>query len=118
MPELIAFQKSKTCNTFKAIPQSYIARNDLLIMEDLQMRDFKMADRKMGLTANETESVLKELAILHSLSLAYKLQHPKKFDKLKSLITEGVFCETNADWYKNYYIQLTKNANKMVKYII
>lgn len=74
-----------------------------------------MADRLKGLTVTETESVLKEIAHLHSLSLAYKFEHPKQFSKLKDLTTEAIFCPSNELWYKKYYEILTENAIQMVR---
>lgn len=118
LPELIKFQQSKNNEKFKAIPQYYLAKNDLVILEDLLIRGFRMPDRQKGLSLEETRAVLKEIAKLHSLSLAYKFQHPKQFEKLKNLITEGIFSNSNEDWYKNYYVQLTKNAVDMVSEIL
>lgn len=74
-----------------------------------------MPDRQKGLSVEETEAALKEIARLHSLSLAYKAKNPKGFERLKSLIREAIFSSTKEDWYKKYYEQLTKNAIDMVR---
>ncbi|KAH8367572.1 hypothetical protein KR200_007110 [Drosophila serrata] len=121
MPELLKFQASKTGRdmpAFNAIPKCYTARHDLLIMEDLRERGFQMSDRHKGLSMEETQSVLLQVAQLHALSLAYKFEHPLDFSKLCSLISEGIFCTANTSWYRNYYERLTKNAIKMVSEVL
>ncbi|KAH8291907.1 hypothetical protein KR054_002036 [Drosophila jambulina] len=121
MPELLKFQASKTGRdtpVFNAIPKCYTARHDLLIMEDLRERGFQMSDRHKGLSMEETQSVLLQVAQLHALSLAYKFEHPLDFSKLCSLISEGIFCTANTSWYRNYYERLTANAIKMVSEVL
>ncbi|TDG39810.1 hypothetical protein AWZ03_013764 [Drosophila navojoa] len=121
MPELLRFQASRTgleSQLFNSIPKCYTARQDLLIMEDLRVRGFEMSDRHKGLSTEETQSVLLQVAQLHALSLAYKFEHPLEFRKMCSQISEGIFCTANANWYKNYYERLTKNAIKMVSDVL
>ncbi|XP_055387601.1 uncharacterized protein LOC129616143 isoform X2 [Condylostylus longicornis] len=118
MPELVNFQRMKTAEVFKAMPQHYLAENDLLIMEDLRTKGFKMADRKAGLTLSECKFALKQIAVLHSLSLSYKFERPKQFEKLKAVVKEQIFCKDNENWYKDYYTQLTKNALAMVSDVL
>ncbi|XP_073826568.1 uncharacterized protein [Musca autumnalis] len=118
MPELLKFQNTKTTELFKAMPKCYYARSDLLIMEDLRIRGFQMPDRKQGLTIDETEMVLKQVAQLHALSLAYKFENPKQFESLRKLTEEGLFSNDNINWYKEYYETLTKNAIKMLSDVL
>ncbi|XP_039490762.1 uncharacterized protein LOC120451283 isoform X1 [Drosophila santomea] len=121
MPELLKFQASKTNQdtpVFNAIPKCYSARHDLLIMEDLRERGFQMSDRHKGLSLEETQSVLLQVAQLHGLSLAYKFEKPLEFSKLCSMISEGIFCTANTSWYRNYYERLTKNAIQMVSEVL
>ncbi|KAH8277123.1 hypothetical protein KR026_005632 [Drosophila bipectinata] len=121
LPELLKFQASKAGPgepLFNAIPKCFTARHDLLIMEDLRERGFQMTDRHKGLSTEETQSVLLQVAQLHALSLAYKFEHPLEFRKLCSLISEGIFCTANTSWYRNYYEHLTKNAIQMVSDVL
>lgn len=99
---------------FKAIPKCYYAHNDLIILEDLCLRDFKMQNRITGLTYAQLKVVFTELAKFHCLSLSYKSQFPDQFEKLRKKISEGIFINENTEWYKNYYKALTKNAIDMV----
>ncbi|XP_053958148.1 uncharacterized protein LOC128863170 [Anastrepha ludens] len=118
LPELLRFQETKTEKVFDATPKCFYARGDLLIMEDLRIRGFQMPDRQKGLTIDETELVLKEVAQFHALSLAYKFENLAQFERLRGLVTEGLFCASNENWYKNYYERLTKDAIKMVSDIL
>lgn len=74
-PELLKFQQNKTDDVLKAIPHCYLARNDLVILEDLRVRRFEMPNRQEGLTFEQTLAVIKELAKFHSLGLSYKVLH-------------------------------------------
>ncbi|XP_037036438.1 uncharacterized protein LOC119074414 [Bradysia coprophila] len=114
LPDLLKYQQKKTNDVLRAIPHCYLARNDLVVLEDLRVRGFEMPNRQEGLTLDQTLAVLKELARFHSLSLSYKDQNPTEFNRLKSQVTEGIFTERNFDWYRNYYEILTKNAIDMV----
>lgn len=57
---------------FSGVPKIYAARADLIAMEDLRERGFKMADRRKGLEVENLETVLKALAGFHALSLTLK----------------------------------------------
>jgi len=57
---------------FSGVPKIYAARADLIAMEDLRQRGFKMADRRKGLKVENLEHVLKALAGFHALSLTLK----------------------------------------------
>uniref|UniRef100_A0A182SA90 CHK domain-containing protein n=1 Tax=Anopheles maculatus TaxID=74869 RepID=A0A182SA90_9DIPT len=100
---------------FQAIPQCYLARDDLLVLEDLRVRSFTMPDRQAGLGPKQLEAVLVELAKFHAVSLAYKQRHPVEFQKLTNSLEEGIFSQANAEWYRKYYDVLTRNAIQMVR---
>ncbi|XP_055637740.1 uncharacterized protein LOC129776235 [Toxorhynchites rutilus septentrionalis] len=119
MPEFLAFQKRKSgsgnaSEIFTAVPQCYLAQDDLVILEDLRVRRFSMPNRQRGLGMEQMKVTLVELAKYHAVSLAYREQHPTEFKKLISKISEGIFAKANTEWYKNYYGILTKNAIQMV----
>lgn len=73
-----------------------------------------MQNRVTGLTYAQIKVVFTELAKFHCISLSYKSQFPVEFEKLRKKISEGIFKSENAEWYKNYYKALTKNAIDMV----
>lgn len=57
---------------FSGVPKIYAARADLIAMEDLRNRGFKMADRRKGLEVENLQYVLKALAGFHALSLTLR----------------------------------------------
>ncbi|XP_053680484.1 uncharacterized protein LOC128731392 [Anopheles nili] len=118
MPEYIEFQRRQSPDDgsiFQAVPQCYLARDDLLVLEDLRVRSFTMPDRQAGLGPEQLEAVLVELAQFHAVSLAYKQRHPAEFKKLTNALEEGIFSQANTEWYRKYYDVLTRNAIQMVR---
>lgn len=104
---------------FHSLPHCFYARSDLLVLEDMCVKGFKMADRKLGLNYEECLAVLKELAKFHGLSLAFKIEHPAELKKLldnKNSIQESYFIKENAEWYRSYYTAVRHNALAMVCY--
>lgn len=83
-------------------------------IEDLRIRGFQMPDRKQGLTIDETNAVLRQVAHFHALSLSYKFEKRKQFETLRQITSEGLFSSGNESWYRNYYEILTTNATQMV----
>lgn len=57
---------------FSGVPKIYAARTNLIAMEDLRERGFKMVDRRKGLEVENLQHVLKALAGFHALSLTLK----------------------------------------------
>ncbi|XP_055550880.1 uncharacterized protein LOC129733229 [Wyeomyia smithii] len=117
MPEFVAFQKRKCTASgqmFRAVPQCYLAQDDLIMLEDLQVRGFSMPDRQAGLGLEQMRVTLTELSKFHAVSLAYRKQQPAELARLTARISEGIFSKANAEWYKNYYDILTRNAIQMV----
>lgn len=70
-PALSRLQSSGK-KVFGGVPRIYAARADLIAMEDLKARGFKMADRRKGLEVENLKLVLKALAGFHALSLTLR----------------------------------------------
>lgn len=64
--------QTKDRKVFSGVPKIYAARANLIAMEDLRERNFKMADRRKGLEVENLKHVLKALAGFHALSLTLK----------------------------------------------
>ncbi|XP_037794505.1 uncharacterized protein LOC119589919 isoform X6 [Penaeus monodon] len=66
-----------------ALPRCFYGRvekkNELLFLEDLRPRGFKMFDRRKGLDVAHVSLVLKELARLHAASLLLEKKEPEYF---------------------------------------
>lgn len=100
---------------FRATPRCYLACETELVLEDLCARGFVMADRKAGLDAAHCNAAMRELALLHALSLAMKLRHPQEFAaSVAACVQEVVFVPEHEDWYREYYRAATRNALTMV----
>lgn len=69
-PALNELQTSK--KVFGGVAKIYIAKSDLIAMEDLKIRGFVMADRRQGLELDRLKLVLKALAGFHALSLTLR----------------------------------------------
>ena len=104
---------------FSGVAKIYAAQIDLIAMEDLRERDFKMADRRKGLQLDDLKLVLKTLAGFHALSLTLRETRPEEFTKLSNPnegqgVKEALFRPENEDWYRQYYQVAAKNAIRMV----
>lgn len=64
--------QSNDKRVFSGVPKVYVAKANLIAMEDLRERGFKMADRRKGLEIENLRYVLKALAGFHALSLTLR----------------------------------------------
>ncbi|XP_053977718.1 uncharacterized protein LOC128875829 [Hylaeus volcanicus] len=104
---------------FSGVAKIYAARFDLIVMEDLRERGFKMADRRKGLQLDHLKRALKALAGFHALSLTFRETRPEEFARLTDPdggqgVQEAFFRPENEEWYRQYYQEAAKNAIKMV----
>ncbi|XP_056636818.1 uncharacterized protein LOC130445277 [Diorhabda sublineata] len=87
-------------DVINCFPKCYATRKNLLndsdkitddaviILENLSTSGFINCDRTLGLDLNTTKLILRDLALLHGVSLAFKLKHPEKFEnKIKKFCT-------------------------------
>lgn len=70
-PALMELQSAGR-RVFDGVAKVYIAKPDLIAMEDLKAKGFKMADRTKGLQVDKLKAVLKALAGFHALSLTLR----------------------------------------------
>ncbi|XP_076295629.1 uncharacterized protein LOC143216455 [Lasioglossum baleicum] len=106
-------------NVFNGVAKIYAARIDLIAMEDLREKGFKMADRRKGLELDHLKGALKALAGFHALSLTLRETRPEEFARLTDPdgghgIREVLFRTENEEWYRQYYHEAAKNAIEMV----
>ncbi|XP_012283215.1 uncharacterized protein LOC105701225 isoform X2 [Orussus abietinus] len=105
-------------SVFKGVAKIYIARDNLIAMEDLRERGFQMVDRRKGLELDNLKLVLKALAGFHALSLTLRELRPEEFEGLSKKGGDGVeetlFRMENEDWYRQYYRVAANNAIAMV----
>ncbi|XP_017889577.1 uncharacterized protein LOC108630669 [Ceratina calcarata] len=105
-------------NVFRGVAKIYVARLDLIAMEDLREKGYVMVDRRKGLQLDHLKRVLKVLAGFHALSLTLRKTRPEEFERLTDPNGQGVqeclFRMENEDWYRQYYHVGTNNAIRMV----
>uniref|UniRef100_A0A6V7M1K9 CHK kinase-like domain-containing protein n=1 Tax=Bracon brevicornis TaxID=1563983 RepID=A0A6V7M1K9_9HYME len=53
-----------------------------IALENLNYSGYRMADRLVGLTRNQTEYAVKQLSKLHAITIATRLQKPKLFESV------------------------------------
>ncbi|XP_047027468.1 uncharacterized protein LOC124635586 [Helicoverpa zea] len=62
--------------------------NEVIILEDLNESGYTMLDKFESLSDDCVKSILRNFAILHSLSFAMKNKEPEKYDQLKAKLMD------------------------------
>jgi len=125
LPELNAILKSLNLPEL-SVPQFYYAsaetNRDLMFLEDMRKKDFKMYDRRKGLDKDHAMLVLKEMARLHAagkilLERGNKEQILKKFaldedvyDKFPQL--DNMYTE----WFKSIFMNISSTIAEVEGY--
>ena len=102
---------------FKAIPNCFLAKNDIIVLQDLCFHGYQMNNRKLDLSYDTSLVIIKELAKFHALSLGLKIQDPDRFFSVinnDNGIRETYFTSENEEWYRDYYEIASRNALDMV----
>ncbi|XP_049960540.1 uncharacterized protein LOC126481084 isoform X2 [Schistocerca serialis cubense] len=116
LPALLEFQREAGGGgAWRGVARCLLARGDLLVLEDLAERGFRMADRRRGLDAAHCGAALRQLARLHGLALAMKRRRPQRFrQRVAGALAETFFVADNSAWYREYYRSAADNAVAMV----
>ncbi|XP_049812692.1 uncharacterized protein LOC126259745 [Schistocerca nitens] len=116
LPALLEFQREAGGGgAWRGVARCLLARGDLLVLEDLAERGFRMADRRRGLDAAHCGAALRQLARLHGLALAMKRRRPQRFrQRVAGALAETFFVGDNSAWYREYYRSAADNAVAMV----
>lgn len=72
---------------FAGVAKIYLARSDLIAMEDLKEKGYVMADRQKGLQVHHLKLVLEALAGFHALSLTLKSTRYYLFNSIPKLLS-------------------------------
>ncbi|XP_044729401.1 uncharacterized protein LOC123292752 [Chrysoperla carnea] len=107
-PTLLNFQLQKNVkDPFMDIPLCYSAladgENDFIALEDLTPQGYGAAKRQTGLDFDHCLLIIRLLARFHSLSFAYKDQHPELFHEMVSNFEETYFREGLRSWYEKCF---------------
>ncbi|XP_044728831.1 uncharacterized protein LOC123292301 [Chrysoperla carnea] len=109
-PRLLQFQKEKNAVIFNNIPRCLAAvcdgDNDILILQDLSIENFKTLGREFRNNLEHSLLVIRMLASFHALSFAFKDQHPDEYKNITIHLKETFFGEQYRNWYNNYLKKL------------
>ncbi|XP_063547537.1 uncharacterized protein LOC134754976 [Cydia strobilella] len=93
---------------------------EILILEDMQDKGFVMSDKVAkfeSLTFNEVESILKELAKFHALSLICEIKEPEEFKKLQKKFKDLMFDNRflNKSNLRKYFVDSYEMSLKVIE---
>ncbi|XP_063630394.1 uncharacterized protein LOC134801725 [Cydia splendana] len=93
---------------------------EILILEDMQDKGFVMSDKVAkfeSLTFDEIESILKELAKFHALSLICEKTEPKEFQKLQKKFKDLMFDNRflNKSNLRKYFVDSFDMSLKVIE---
>uniref|UniRef100_A0AAG5CU16 CHK kinase-like domain-containing protein n=1 Tax=Anopheles atroparvus TaxID=41427 RepID=A0AAG5CU16_ANOAO len=71
---------------------------DIIVMEDLKDRDFRMANRREGLDLEHCQTLLRRLAQFHAASAVLRERNGPYDDKFK----EGMYAEKNRNMFEQF----------------
>lgn len=86
------------------------APNEVILLEDLKEAKFEMMDRLSSLSSECVKSVLKNFALLHSLSFALKQKKPQLFNEYKNSLFDMWSSLASQEETKQYFRQLEASA--------
>lgn len=87
LPDLAEFTK----NHNRWCSQAFLARNDLLILDDLSLDGYKIFPFQFKFNQAHVEVTLKALASFHSASIAYEEKHRSEGKSIKEKFSETLF---------------------------
>lgn len=80
--------------------------NEVILLEDLKTSQFEMLDKFKPLSNECIRGVLKNFAILHSLSYVLKHKNPEKYDALKENLVDTFQLKAGNDFMKTYIMAI------------
>ncbi|CAB3225490.1 unnamed protein product [Arctia plantaginis] len=93
LPKLIQFQKNagipeeEQLRYAKCYGSTLEEPNEVILLEDMTASDFIMLDRFTSLSNDCVKSMMKNFAVLHSLSFVLKHKEPETYNKFKNNLT-------------------------------
>ncbi|XP_069679895.1 uncharacterized protein [Periplaneta americana] len=114
LQEFLSFQREKGINSedgFSCTARCYRALaevnemnvndvEEVLVLEDLREKGYKMANRRVGLSVVHCQLVLEQLAKLHAFSFAMRDQRPEQFNSLKKSVNETLFTTAKREGFE------------------
>lgn len=109
------------CGDNHWLPECYYARDDLLVLEDLSLQNYRLLPPQVEFSSNHIKTVLKSLAIMHASSLNFERNIVKKplTEAYDGMLFEVTVARRN-NWFRaglraieQVALQRTKYSNEM-----
>lgn len=84
--------------------------HEVILLEDLRCSDYVMLDRFRPLNSDTVKLILKNFAILHSLSFVLKNHEPGIYEILRSKLVDIWSSSNDRDDYKTYLVEIQNRA--------
>ncbi|CAB3225489.1 unnamed protein product [Arctia plantaginis] len=84
--------------------------HEVILLEDLKISQFEMLDKFKPLSSDCVKHVLKNFAILHSLSYVLKHKNPEKFNALKENLVNSFELMAGNDLMKMYFMGIENDT--------
>lgn len=110
---------SQSIGTTHWQPKCYLARNDLLVLEDLNLSGFKHLKHRTRFDRPIVECVLRSVAAMHADSIAYETKiHPKPISDALGCYVDEFAIAPDKQWFQMglevsnvYFILSPKSPN-------
>ncbi|XP_030030799.2 uncharacterized protein LOC115447730 [Manduca sexta] len=89
--------------------------HEVILLEDLQVAGFSMLDRFTPLSDKCIRSMLRNLAILHSLSFALKYKEPETYNECKNNLIDTLVIDEKRPDIQYFWSYLENNAVNVVE---
>lgn len=104
IPEEERFRYAACYGSFEEAP------NEVILLEDLKEAKFEMMNRLEPLSNECIKSVLKNFALLHSLSFAFKKKEPELFDEYKNTFFDMWSCLATQEMTLQHFGQMEQSV--------
>lgn len=111
LPAMLEFQKSKNIsepfNSYtKVFAYAIDGENDIIALEDATIENYGNPVRQDGINLDHCKTVLKTFAKFHAISMAFRDQHPEKFEEICKHLTETYYSNKHWGWYEKFWDRL------------
>ncbi|XP_026331767.1 uncharacterized protein LOC113239117 [Hyposmocoma kahamanoa] len=108
IPEEERLRYAKCYGTYMKEP------NEIILLEDLEVPGFKILDRFIPLTDDTVRLILKNLAMLHSLSYVLKYQETETFEKFCESLVNFWLLMANIPEMTDYFDKLDADVQMLI----
>lgn len=108
IPEKERFRYAACYKTYMEEP------NEIILLEDLQVSGYKILDKSKSMTDENVRLVLKNFAVLHSLSYVLRYKEPETFEKFCKSLINFWSVMANAPEIINWFTQIDADVQMLL----